>query len=122
MRYDGLADYVTACTVNAIERVGEDTDPSVLLALSDRVVTLAEGGSISEEQFDLLRDAMLEKTTVEIPPYVEPTTPDGLTLSDLADAMAELSGVVSDQGASIEISDGGLADLSEMVSSIMPRE
>ena len=94
MAYEGIGQYVAAVTIAAIERIDEHTTPATIDNLAGRVVALASSGTVSKEQFELIRDAMLEKVEADIPEDVEPTTEDGLTMQDLADGLADLSEVV----------------------------
>lgn len=94
MAYEGIGQYVAAVTIAAIERIDEHTSAATIDNLAGRVVALARAGTVSEEQFELIRDAMLEKVEADIPEDVEPTTEEGLTMQDLADGLADLSEVV----------------------------
>lgn len=94
MAYEGIGQYVAAVTIAAIERIDEHTSAATIDNLAGRVVSLARTGTVSEEQFELIRDAMLEKVEADIPEDVEPTTEEGLTMQDLADGLADLSEVV----------------------------
>lgn len=120
-----LSAFVYKSCVDAIAKykAGEE-DPDKLLRMGEWLVSFREGGAITDAQLASLEDML----GIDVPvPDAPDTWEDSIAavqqdVSDQGSALAELSGVVSDQGEAQEVTDAALAELSEIVSGLVPTE
>lgn len=116
--YEGMSRYVAKVLKRATDNVTEDTDPQTLVELAETVVSLCRDKVLTEAQVEAIGGSL----DIEVPEWEPETTDEGLTLQDVADGMAELSGVVSEQGEEVAGQGDAIAELSEIVSGLVPTE
>ena len=117
MVYKGIEDFFCKAMLNALSR-SEGASLDEHARIIEDVVKMEP--RLTADQVAAIADAIPYEGVV--PEWHEPETEDGLTLSDIADGMADLSVTVSVQGESIQTTEDGLAELSEIVSGLVPQE
>jgi len=110
MAYKGIEDFFCKAMLNALSR-SEGASLDEHARIIEDVVKMEP--RLTAEQVAAIADAIPYEGVV--PEWHEPETEDGLTLSDIADGMADLS-------VTIQITEDGLAELSEIVSGLVPQE
>ena len=111
MASPNLAAFVFKACVDRIEKYkagGEDAD--ALLELSEWLASFRRHGTITDAQLDALADMLGIQVDV-------PDAPD-----TFEEALADLSATVSEQGEEVAGHGDALAELSEIVSGLVPAE